>query len=126
MEFKEEEKIFKDFQEYVEIASKLEKIFSVTPESFLPYSKEILEKALNIVAKKYLMYGNKKAYDTIGSNMVLFLFTSRKDEEALELMRKELNLRLDNPELKKATIESLKEAHKDWLKFKNYKHDDIK
>ena len=41
-------------------------------------------------------------------------------------MRKELNLRLDNPELKKATIESLKEAHKDWLKFKNYKHDDIK
>jgi len=55
------EKIFKSWQEYMEIADKLQKILGPSiPESFLPYPPEILEEALNITAEKFFDAGDKR------------------------------------------------------------------
>jgi len=55
MTFEDANKIFQDWQRYMEINNKLSKIFMgfSLPKSFLPYPMEVLEEAINIVAKAY-------------------------------------------------------------------------
>lgn len=132
MTFEEANKIFKRWQNYQEIADKLGKLFIVVPESFLPYPVEILEEALNIIAKAYFDSGDKKAAVDIQNSMGRYLtgyylpiegsvVTGKKltDEEVLIRMKRELDFMLENPELLKAKLENLKEARDSWAEFKN-------
>lgn len=121
MTFDEADKIFKSWQEYVEIAGKLEKIFSTIPESFLPYPVEILEEALNIVAKRYFDTGDRKMSKTIQETIAAFLWTHEKDETAIESMEKNLDLMLKHPELREVKLAKLKECRDSWAKIKQDK-----
>ena len=122
--------IFKSWQDYVEIADKLHKLFCQVPESFLPYPVHTLEEALNITAKDYFDSGNKEMSETIQRTMALYLtpyyFTESgvtgikfTDEESIELMKRKLDLIENNPELKKAIVKSLKETQDSWIKSRN-------
>jgi predicted transcriptional regulator len=125
----EAKKIYENWRESVETLDKILIVFSVIPESFLPYSAEILEEAINIIAKDYFDKGNKKMADSIKGTAAyhmtgLYLtpngVTGRKitDEEALLSMKKTLDFILENPKLKKATIELLKKTQKNWAEQK--------
>jgi len=115
----EARKIFDSWREYMEIADKLRKLFVSIPESFLPYPKETLEEALNIIAKNYFDAGDKEKVNTIQTTMAGFLWCHEKDEEAIEGMHRTLDLMLKNPDLKKIKIEKLKECKDSWAKLKN-------
>jgi len=88
--------------------------FGSIPESYLPYPKEVLEEALNIVAKCYWDEGDKKMFDTIQDTMASLLVYG-KDEEALQSLAKLSS----NPEMRKATLILIANYKKDmmnWLK----------
>jgi hypothetical protein len=119
MTAQEAEKIFKEWQGYVEIADKLSKIFTVVPESFLPYPLETMEEALNITAKKCFDSGNREMAKSIQETMALWL-NCKKDEEALILMKKELDLVLSNQDLKEAYLQNLKTSKDSWLETKSF------
>lgn len=122
-------RIYEEWQTNIEILDKITKIFSVIPESFLPYSVETLEKALNIVAEDY---HNKGEYKTVENIWALFaghavgLYkqaedgTSRKitDEEALVAMKEKLEITLENPKLKEVHLNNLDTASKSWAEHK--------
>ena len=128
--------IFKSWQDYIEIADKLSKIFSVVPESFLPYPVDTLEEALNITAKDFFDSGDKKMSNNIQelmpSHLAPYYFTESgvtgikiKDEEAIEWMKRELDLIEKNPELKKTIVKSLKETQDNWIKSRSQTNDII-
>lgn len=127
-------KIFDVWREYIEIAEKLHTIFHVVPESFLPYPADVLEKALNMVAKDYFDAGDKRMAKNIQEMMALHLMpynitvengeltsTNEKltDEEVLGEMKKKLDLILSNPELKDAVLANLKRVRDSWAKVKH-------
>jgi hypothetical protein len=118
MTFEEAEKIFKSWQGYMEIVDKLGKIFIQLPESFLPYPSDILEEALNIVAKDFFDNGNKKMSNTIQETMSGYLTMHTDDEVALASMHHSLELMSKHPKLKETYLETLKECQDFWLKKK--------
>jgi hypothetical protein len=93
------------------------------PASFLPYPVDILEDALNIVAKERYDAGDREIAETIQGHMALhlvayFLPNSKKimtDEEALEKMRDTLDLILNNPPLKEVVLENLRNSQRSWM-----------
>jgi hypothetical protein len=128
MTIDEAKKIFKAWQEYIEIAEKLREVFCVVPESFLPYPAGTLEEALNIIAKDYFDAGDKRMANNIQETMCLHLVPyylepskgkfTLTDEEVLERMKRSLDLILEHPELKEATIRSLKQIQESWIKLR--------
>ena len=130
----EAQKIFKQWQAYQEIGDKLHTIFNTVPESFLPYPAEILEEALNIVAKHYFDSGNRRAAKNIQEMMMLhmgglYLSTNSKgkttalnrpmgDKEALKEMKEQLDFIITNPDLLKAKLKNLEKSKDSWAKFK--------
>src|SRR4030042_4110955 len=99
----EARKIFKSWQDYMEIADKLHKLFCHVPESFLPYPVDTLEEALNITAKDYFDSGDKEMSENIQRTMSYYLtsfyFTESgvtgskiTDEGSIESMKRELDL----------------------------------
>lgn len=118
MTSEEADKIFKSWQEYMEIVDKLDRIFSQLPESFLPYPPEILEEALNIVAKRFFDTGDKKMSETVQETMSAFLTMHANDEDAIASMHQSLGLMLNHPKLKETYLEKLKECRDSWLKKK--------
>jgi hypothetical protein len=118
MTIEEAQKVFKAWQEYVEIADKLQQVFAVIPESFLPYPKGILAEALNTTAKSYFDAGNRRMSDNILNSMAAWLTCAKEDDEAIAAMKKELDLRLGNPDLRKATIEALRRTQESWARSK--------
>lgn len=136
MTIEKAQKIFKSWQEYMEIADKLHSIFRIVPESFLPYSVDELEEGLNIMAKDFFESGNKTASNNIQNMMVLHLggyhlisnkgkdvSTKKKlsDMEVLKEMRNDLNLILENEELLQAKLSNLNRIKESWLEFKKNK-----
>ena len=135
MTFDEASKIFKSWQDYIEIADKLSKIFSVVPESFLPYPVETLEEALNMIAKHAFDSGNKKMADsiqkTMGHLVGYYLTTSTgklavaddklTDEEVIKKMKRDLDFMFEDPELLKTKLENLKKSRDSWAEFKERK-----
>jgi len=89
----------------------LQSIFiSKIPESFLPYSQDILEEALNIVAKQYHDAGDVKASKNIQETIVyLWLYT--KDKAALQ----EASGILSNPKMMEAVLMHISNYKKDWI-----------
>jgi hypothetical protein len=112
MTFTEAENIFKSWKEYVNFANKLSQIFSKIPESFLPYPLEVLEEALNVVAKKHFDNGDTEMAKNIQLTMAAFLFSHTNDEEAIISMNQSLELILKNPELKNTSLENLRACGK--------------
>ena len=88
--------------------------FGTIPESFLPYPKEVLEEALNIIAKSYWDEGNKNISNDI-QKVMASLMAYEKDEEALQYLAKSLS----NPEMIKGTLKVIanyKKNYTNWLK----------
>lgn len=122
----EADKIFKCWQEYMEIAGKLKKLFAVVPESFLPYPADTIIEALTIIEKDFLDSGNEEASKTIQGTMILWLSpyitefgfynTKINDEEAIRLMKRQLDQIEKNPEWIKEIAKSLKETQDSWIK----------
>ena len=116
MTFEEADKIFKSWQNYIEIADKMKKIFSSIPESFLPYPADILADALNIVAKQYLDDGNKRAAEVVQNTISYHLASHKVDEEAMESMKARLDFILNDSKIRKIVLGKLKECQSSWLK----------
>lgn len=114
----EAETVFEGWQAYVEIADKLSRVFSVIPESFLPYPKNTLEEALNLVAKRYFESGDRRMAHAIQEGMAAWLGGVKNDGEAIPLMAKELELMLGNPALAAARLKNLQDARNSWATFK--------
>ena len=117
MTLNEENKIFKEWKEYQEINDKLMKffMFSGIPESFLPYPKETLEEALNIVAKAHFDAGDYKTSETIKTT-ISFLIFYKKDEEVFDNITNSTTLK--DPKIKEALLNNLKKARDSWAKTK--------
>lgn len=117
MTLKEANKIFKYWQEYAEIHDKLFQIFwGDIPESFLPYPVDILEEALNVVAKNYFDLGDYKASKAVKNTIGWFLLY-KKDEEAIDNIVNKLTLK--DPKIKELLLRNLKRSRDSWAEFKN-------
>jgi hypothetical protein len=117
MTIDEANKIFKDWQEYQEINDKLGRFFMCgIPESFLPYPKDTLEEALNIVAKAYFDSGNRKISESIQETMAT-LIGYKNDEEVYDQITN--NVVFKDIKLRKAVLDNLKKARDKWTNFKN-------
>lgn len=107
-------KIYKAWQEYIEINDKMSKIFYRIPESFLPYPTSILEQALNIIAKQYFDIGNIKMMKNIQETMAtLIIYTN--DEDAIENLIPDF---YNKTEIKGLHLKNLKVCRDSWAEFK--------
>lgn len=118
MTLEEAKKIYKSWQDFMEIADKFLKLFLPVPESFLPYPSEVIEECLNIMSKYYFDSGDKKCSDLIQETKCLYLSRCKKDEEALVGMKKHLNFIFKHPKLTKTLIEKLHESRDSWIRFR--------
>lgn len=110
----------------MEIAEKFQCLMLRVPESFLPYPSDVLEEALNIIAKYYFDSGNQKMSENIKETMAFYLSpffmtkeetgARRTDEEAITDMKKMLDLIEQDTKLKKALLKKLKESQDSWIK----------
>ncbi len=117
--------IFKSWQDYMEIAAKFQCLMLNVPESFLPYPADVLEEALNIIAKSYFDSGNKRMSENIKGTMsylLPFFMTNAEtgarqtEEEVITNMKKTLDLIEHDNTLKRALLKSLKECQDSWIK----------
>lgn len=121
----EAQKIYNVWKEHIEILNKVNIIFSVVPESFLPYPVETLEEALNMVIADYVASGNTRMAENIKELMAghlggYFIPNGIKltDEEVLIKMRDKINLILENSELKESLFDVLKDTQSSWIDFR--------
>lgn len=87
------------------------------PESFLPFPQELLEEALNVMAKQYHENGDLQASQDI-QETIPFLWTYTNDKDALN----EASETLSNPEMRDVIlsyIENYGQDWKDWLERQN-------
>ena len=114
----EAEIVFRDWQAYVEINDKLFQLFGPSiPKSFLPYPSDILEKALNIIAKVYFEAGDINTHTMIRESVTTIL-CYKDDEEAISNIVD--GIRLRHAELRKIFIKKLQKSRDTWAKFKGY------
>ncbi len=114
MKLSEAEEIFKVWQHFAyPMHSILHSIFlSNIPESLLPYPKDKLEEALNIVAKRFHDQGDYETSKAIQTNMAM-LISYKDDNEALEQYADMVK----NPKMREAVIEGMKKRtteYKEW------------
>ena len=84
------------------------------PESFLPYPKDVLEEALNIVAKDFFDRGDIKTSKDIQKTMIS-IYHYLENEKAWEKAAKLFS----NPEMMRAMlgfVENFKKDYISWLK----------
>ena len=110
----EADKIFKNWSQwYWPCHFILHSIFlSKIPESFLPYPQDVLEEALNVVAKHYHDISDLKASNNIQES-IASLCAYTKDEEALQLAHENFS----NPALVKLIHNYIKNYKKDWISW---------
>jgi hypothetical protein len=112
MTFDKANKIVQIWGRYLEYCSKLNLIFgSYIPESFLPFPKDILEEALNIVAEHYHNLGNINHVKLLQGSIAT-LAGYKDDEEALLMSAKLFN----NPKWREAMLPVFKKFQNDWIK----------
>jgi len=128
-------KIFECWQGYMETADRFHQLMITPPPSFLPYPIEILEEALNIVAKEYSDAGDRKRASDIQEMMLTQLASYHlktngadglgytdlpmTDEEALKQMQRTLDLILGDPSLKDVILKNLKKSQESWMEFRS-------
>lgn len=110
----EAKEIFESWQEYVEYADKLHRIFPEVPQSFQPYPSDILMEALNIIREYYFCSGNKDMAEKIENTAITWV-SKVSDNEALSSMKKMLDLIESNTDFKNAMLKSLKDVQDIWI-----------
>lgn len=91
---------------------KLNFIFMASiPESFLPFPKDVIEEALNILAEEQHKYGNRDAVEGVKAAGA-FLVAYKDDQEAILQAAK----RFSNPEWCNAVIPKFKVCQQTWIK----------
>lgn len=78
---------------------------------FLPYPEDVLNEALTIMANYYYKCGNKEIAETIIGTRDYVVSFYTKDEESVEMLKKEL---LEIPGTQEALLESISRYKKDW------------
>jgi len=96
MNIEEADEIFESWKNYIEISDKMRQVFTEIPESFLPYPKDILIEALDIMTKEYRAEGKLDAAEDIQNSIIWHLSAYKEDAVALELMKECLDFRLNN------------------------------
>lgn len=114
MTLAEANKIFKNWgQWYWPCHFILHSIFlSKIPESFLPYPQNVLEEALNIVAKHYRDNGDLQASGNIQES-IASLGAYTKDEEALQ----QASGSFSNPKMRAVMLTYIVNYKKDWISW---------
>jgi hypothetical protein len=114
MTYLEANQIFVDYGTFLAKSfAKINMLFQQNiPESFLPYPKDQLEEALNIVDRHYFDTKDKHKQDMTREVMML-LELFKDDEEAVIETAKNFN----NPEWRKYSIPAFKNMQKEWLKI---------
>ncbi len=120
-------KIYSVWKEYIEIGNKLNIIFRVVPESFLPYPVEVLKEALEIVTEDYFDSGNHRMSNNIKELMSVHLGgyyihssgVKLTDEEILEYMQHDLNHLISDSEFKNSALKMLKDQQNSWIDNRN-------
>jgi hypothetical protein len=123
--------VFRCWQAYMETGDRFDKLMITPPPSFLPYPVEMMEEAINVVAKEYLDAGDHKTANEIqemaachlagyylkgaSSGGVSASAKCLSDEEALKEMRKTLDLLIENPSLMKTVLANLKASQTSWM-----------
>ena len=113
MTFTEADKIVQIWGRYLEyVNGKVSLLFGVRiPESFLPFPKDVLIKALDIMTEHHLKTGNKRKADLIKETASeLYIYVD--DEEAILQAVKLFN----DPKWREAMLPSFKEFQKEWIK----------
>lgn len=87
------------------------------PESLLPYPREEIEEALNIVANNFKHSGDNDGVRIVEESKSFLLFFI-DDEEALEAMKTNLN----NNDIVKVILPKLGTKQKDQLKYQQSKY----
>lgn len=114
MEFSEADKIFKTWSKwywpchFILHATFISKI----PESFLPYPKDTLEEALNIIAKDYHDKGNLEISRGI-QGAIAYLGSYVEDEEALGQAFQTFS----DPKMKEVALLYIANYKRDWIKW---------
>jgi hypothetical protein len=110
----EADKIFRNWSKwYWPCHFILHSIFlSKIPESFLPYPQDVLEKALNIIAKHYYDNGDLQTSRNIQES-IAFLLSYTKDEDALQQASESFS----NPKMREAMLTYIANYKKDWASW---------
>lgn len=113
MQFDEADKVFKTWSKwYWPCHFMLRAIFiGKIPESFLPYPKNVLEEALNIIAKDYYDKGDVETSRGI-QGAIAYLGSYAEDEKALE----QASQTFFNPKMKETVLLYITNYKKDWIK----------
>ena len=115
----EAEKIFEAWRAFMEVFFKFRAILLPIPPSFYPYPPEKLLQGLDIMERKFADAGDNETANHIQITSSCLLPFLKDDEEALELMRKNLNMALERPDLKNTLLEKLHSERDQWLKLRN-------
>lgn len=110
----EADKIFKNWSKwYWPCHFVLHSIFlSKVPESFLPYPQDVLEEALNIVAKHHYDNGDFQISKDIQES-IASLCAYTKDEEALQ----QASENFSTPKIREAILIYIANYKKDWISW---------
>ena len=113
MTFTEADKIVQIWVRYLEyVSGKVAMVFGVRiPESFLPFPKDVLNEALNIMSEHHLETGNQRRADLI-KETAAELNAYVDDEEAVLQAAKLFN----DPKWREVMLPSFKEFQKKWIK----------
>lgn len=115
----EAEKILKAWQAFMELWDKFNVLMLTIPPSFYPYPPEKLEEGLNIMENVFAASGNNKMVKLIQDTKVTLWCQPKDDEEALEMIRKSLNMMFEHPDLKLTLLEKLHEVRDQWIILRN-------
>lgn len=113
MTFNEASKIVKIWGVFLEFASgKLLTFFGAhIPESFLPFPKETIEKALNVLAEYHHNIGNQDEVKLLQSSIGALLLYVDDEEAVLNTVK-----RFEDVKLREAVLLALKKFQNDWIK----------
>lgn len=112
MTLEEANKIVRVWGTYLEyVHEKLNFVFgSSVPESFLPFSKDVLEEAINIVTEHYYNLDDQKAVKDLQGS-VGYLFKYKDDEKAVLQTAKMFN----NKKWRESILPTFKDFQNKWI-----------
>lgn len=120
MKLDEAQVIYKSWQQFMEIADKYDRLFCVgLPESFLPYPRETLDKALDVVTKHLHDIGDERQLEDLNLTITRYLMEAKKDNEAIEDLSNMLDMFKKSPDLKETCLQKSAEGQEIWLNIRN-------
>ena len=113
MTFEDADKIVRIWGKWEEyVYGRFKNIFmNCIPESSLPFTKNTLFEALNIMAEHYLQIGTEHAFELMNESVFMIHNEFVDDEKALIEMAKNIN----DPKWRESIITSTKRWQKAWI-----------